>query len=129
MNRFRLGLAVLVALAGLKGQTLERAEALWKQHQYEAANSAFRELVKAHPKNPDYRVRWGRLFLDRFNSDEAGKLFQEALEIQKNHAGALLGLALVAADGFEAKAAEYAEQALASDPKLTEAQVLLARLA
>jgi tetratricopeptide (TPR) repeat protein len=74
-------------------------------------------------------VRWGRLFLERFNKAEAANLFQEALEIKKDHAGALLGLALVAADGFEGKAVELAELALQSDPKLTEARVLLAKLA
>jgi tetratricopeptide (TPR) repeat protein len=119
----------LFVVAALHAQTLERAEALWKLHEYDAANSAFRELVKAHPKNPDYKVRWGRLFLDRFNGAEAAKLFDEAIQIKKDHAGALLGLALVAADGFEAKAVEFAGQALAADPKLTEARVLLARLA
>jgi tetratricopeptide (TPR) repeat protein len=95
-------------LTSLHGQTLERAESLWKLQNYDAANSAFRDLVKAHPKNADYRVRWGRLFLDRFNTAEAAKLFEEALVIKKDHPGALLGLALVAADGFEAKAVEYA---------------------
>ena len=59
-----------------------------------------RTLVKAHPKNADYKVRWGRLLLERFNTADAADLFQEALEIKKDHAGALLGLALVAADGF-----------------------------
>src|SRR5713101_1569049 len=125
----RLCVSAVSSLLVLHSQTLDRAEALWKQHEYDAANQAFRDLVKAHPKNPDYRVRWGRLFLDRFNPAEAAKLFGEALVIKKDHPGALLGLALVAADGFEAKAVEYAEQALAADPKLIEARVLLARLA
>ena len=56
-------------------------------------------------------------------------LFQEALEIKKDHAGAMLGLALVAADDFENKAVELANEALKIDPKLLEAQELLARLA
>ena len=46
-----------------------------------------------------------------------------------DYAPALLGLALVAADGFEGKAAELAQRALESDPKLVEAQELLARVA
>ena len=50
-------------------------------------------------------------------------------ELKKDHAGALLGLALVAAEDFESVAAELAHKALASDPKLVEAQELLARLA
>lgn len=122
-------LLLLFCAAALYGQTLERAEALWKQHQYKDANDAFRALVGANPKNPDYRVRWGRLLLERFNKADAAGLFQEALELKQNDAGALLGLALVAADGFESKAVEYARAALKADPKLLEAQELLARLA
>lgn len=124
-----LCIAALIGLTSLQAQTLERAESLWKLHNYDAANSVFRDLVRSHPRNADYRVRWGRLFLERFNPAEAAKLFEEALIIKKDHAGALLGLAMVAADGFEVKAVEYAQQALAADPKLIEARVLLARLA
>jgi tetratricopeptide (TPR) repeat protein len=119
----------VICLASLHGQSLERAEALWKARNYQAANDAFRALVKAHPSNPDYKVRWGRLYLDHFQPRDAAQLFQEALVIQKDHAGALVGLALVAADDFEGKAVELAERALAADPKLIEARVLLARLA
>lgn len=106
-----------------------RAEGLWGLVLYKDANDQFRLAVDQAPKNPDYRVRWGRLFLERFNPDDAGKLFTEALAIKENHPGALLGLALVASDGFDAKAVELAEKALAADPKLVEAQELLASLA
>ena len=116
MRTPRLLTCAVICLASLCGQTLDRAEQLWKSHDYQGANNAFRELVKANPKNPDYRVRWGRLFLDRFNNEEAAKLFAEALAIKKDHPGALLGLALVAADGFEGKAVELAGQAVAADP-------------
>ncbi len=105
------------------------AEALWRAHDYKGANNAFRAAVAVHPKDPDLRVRWGRLFLERYNPKEAGGLFQEALAIDKNNAGALLGLALIAAANYDAKAADLAHKALSADPKLTEAQELLARLA
>src|SRR5579864_180205 len=119
----------VICLAPLHAQTLQQAEALWKARDYQGANAVFRELVKARPSNPDYRVRWGRLYLDHYQPDEAARLFLEALEIKKDHPGGLLGLALVAADKFDAKSAELAEQALVADPKLAEARVLLARLA
>ena len=125
----RLCASAVICLLCVQAQTLERAETFWKQQQYDAANADFRALVTAHPKNPDYRVRWGRLFLERFNGAEAAKLFEEALQIKKDDAGALLGLALVAAEDFEGKAVELAQEALVADPKLTEARVLLARLA
>ncbi|MGI8988415.1 MAG: tetratricopeptide repeat protein [Bryobacteraceae bacterium] len=123
-------LAVFCLLAACApAQSLQRAEALWKARNYREANNAFRALVAANPKNPEYRVRWGRLFLERFNAEEAAKLFQEALEIKKDDAAALLGLALVAAEDFEGKAEKLAEAAAEADPKLFEARELMARLA
>jgi tetratricopeptide (TPR) repeat protein len=113
----------------LGAQTLDRAESLWKQGLYRDANDAFRALVAANPKNPDYRVRWGEFFLARFQPPDAAALFQEALELKEDHPRALLGLAQIAAEGFEGRAAELARKALAADPKLLEAQELLARLA
>jgi tetratricopeptide (TPR) repeat protein len=121
--------AVLLLAGVLHAQTLERAESLWRSKNYAAANDAFRALERSNPKNPDYKVRWGRLLLERFNRADAAALFKEALEINPKHAGATLGMALVAADGFEGAAAELARKALEYDPKLTEAQELLARLA
>lgn len=120
---------LLLAVSGACAQTIDRAEALWRAKQYKEAGQAFESLVKIEPKNADYKVRYGRLLLERFNPGDAAALFQEALTIKKDHPGALLGLALVAADGFEGKAAELAQLALAADPKLLEAQELLARLA
>jgi tetratricopeptide (TPR) repeat protein len=126
---WRLPVSALVVVIVASAQSLESAEKLWKQRRFEEANNSFRALAKAQPANADIRVRWGRLLLERFNRAEAADLFREALELNENHAGALMGLALVAADGFESKAVELAEQALKNDAKLVEARELLARLA
>jgi len=125
----RTGALALVASLLVSAQTLEQAEALWKARRYQDANEVFKALVEKNPKNPDYKVRWGRMYLDHWQSDVAEDLFNEALEIKKDHAGALLGLALIAADGYEHAAADLAHKAIESDPKLVEAQELLARLA
>jgi cellulose synthase operon protein C len=106
-----------------------RAEGLWGIERYQEANDQFRDLVKQTPKNAEYRVRWGRLFLERFNKDEAQGLFKEALEIDKDNAPAYLGLALVEAEGFSKKAVEDAEKAAQLAPKLFEAHEVLAFLA
>ena len=128
--RRTMGIAALALFAGaLCAQTLEQAESLRKARRYSEANEIFKQLVAQHPENPDYRVRWGRLYLEHWQPNVAADLFNEALQIKKDHAGALLGLALVAEDGFEARAADLAKKALESDPKLLEAQELLARLA
>src|SRR5215211_5710281 len=118
----KICLVPLLLASGIYAQTIERAEAQWKARQYDAARNTFEALVKTYANNPDYKVRYGRLLLERFNPVQAAGLFQEALAIKKDHAGALLGLALVAADGFESKAGDLARAALAADPKLVEAQ-------
>ena len=106
-----------------------QAEGLWGIGDFTGANNAYKRAVAVEPKNPEVRVRWGRLFLERFNPPDAENLFKEALEINENSASAYLGLALVAAEGYSSKAAEAAEKALKLDPKLVEAQELLAKVA
>jgi len=105
------------------------AEGLWGVEQYKDANEAFRAAVKNNPKNAKYRVRWGMLFLERFVPAEAGGLFSEALEIDKNNSDAYLGLAKVAALEYGSKAVEYAKKAADLNPRMFEAHELLAFLA
>lgn len=121
--------AGLLACLCLAESPLERAERLWAARDYQEANEAFRAAVQAAPRDANVRVRWGRLFLDRFNPAEAEKLFTEALAINPKHAGAMLGMALVAAESYDQKAVAMAEEALKVDPALREARQLLAKLA
>jgi tetratricopeptide (TPR) repeat protein len=106
-----------------------RAEALWGLRDLQGAKNQFEIALKQQPKNADVRVRFGRLLFEGLNTAEAQTLFKEALEIDPKNAGALLGSAVVAAEEFDQKAVELAEQALQVDPKLVEAQELLAKLA
>lgn len=108
---------------------LDRAEGLWRAHDYESAKNVFETLVKAHPENAVYKVRFGRLFLERFNPADAASLFSEALAIDPRNAPALLGLALVADENFSGSASDLAHKAMALDPKLLEGRELLAKLA
>ena len=106
-------LAVLAVLA-VPAQTLQQAETLWKQRKFgtdqqgnPGANDIFRALVELYPTNADIRVRWGRMFLDHGGQNDiqnAADLFNEALAIKKDHAGAEMGLALIAADEFSGNA-------------------------
>src|SRR5271156_2810352 len=77
-----------------------RAEGLWGTERYQEANDQFRDLVKQSPKNANYRVRWGHLFFERFNNEEAHNLFEEALKIDDKNAQAYLGIAEVETEGF-----------------------------
>jgi cellulose synthase operon protein C len=106
-----------------------QAEGWWGLHNYSSANDAFRAAVKARAKDPKPRIRWGRMYLEHYQPGDAADLFGEALEIDKDNADALLGMALVASDSFEAKAIEYAEKALKANPKLVEAHEVIARVA
>ena len=107
---------------------LLQGEGFWALGDFKTANDAFRAAVKARPKDPGPRVRWGRLFLDHYQASDAQDLFKEALEINKDYAPALLGMALVAGENYEAQAIQFAEQALKADPKLVEAQEVISRV-
>ena len=50
--------------------------------------------------------------LERFKPGDAANLFQEALKIDPNYAPAYLGLARVAAEGYDKKAVDFAHEAL-----------------
>jgi tetratricopeptide (TPR) repeat protein len=127
-GRTNEALACYTALSGRRDAHMI-AEGLWGLGLYQEANTAFRQAVAINPKSAEIRTRWGRLFLERYNGVEAEKLFKEALELQPDYPPALVGMAIAAAEHFEAKATEFAEQALKADPKNLEAQEVLARLA
>ena len=132
-GRSRIGrsltVAALISASCVCAQTLQQAEQLWKARDYNGANEIFRVLVEREPNNAQYRVRWGRMFLDHFQPADAAGLFDEALKIDPKNAQAMLGKALIAADDYGGNAASLARKALEADPKLVEAQELLARLA
>lgn len=113
-------------------QTLQQAQDLWKQHELMKANEIFRQLVDREPNSAEYRVLWGRLFLEHAKPDDiqtASDLFNEALKLHKDYAPALVGLALIDAAIYGSKANALAQKAVESDPKCVEAYELLARLA
>ena len=140
MTATRPGAVLFLVVLAIPAQTLQEAENLWKQRKFGAesnngnpgANEVFRDLVAKYPDDPRYRVRWGRMFLDHGAGDDiqnASDLFREALTIKKDDADAELGLAIIASDEFSGNAEKLAHQALEWNPKLLEAQELLARIA
>jgi cellulose synthase operon protein C len=113
------------------GEVLLRAEGYYGLRDYTRANLEFKAGEAKNPKDPNLKARWGRLLIEPFNKNykDAADLFQEAIAIEKTHAGALYGMALAASNGFESKASEFAKEALAAEPTLVEAQELMAQLA
>ena len=106
-----------------------RAEGYWGLEQYDQANEQFRIATSQPGATALSKVRWGRLLHDRFNDKDAVDLFHEALTVDPNNAEAYVGLALVSAAGFDGKTTEYAQKAIALDPKSVGAHEVMAGLA
>jgi len=106
-----------------------QAEGYWGIRDYKAANDMFRDAVKQKPKDASLRDRWGFLFLERYNPPEANTLFAEATAIDDKNAMAALGMAMVAAAGFQSNANGFAQRALSLDPKLYQAHEVMAQVA
>jgi tetratricopeptide (TPR) repeat protein len=110
------------------GDAYFRAEGFWGLEEWDRANEQFRLATQPADSQALYKVRWGRLLYERFNSADAADIFREALAKDPSNAEAYVGLAMVFADNFDGKAAEYCAKAIALDPKLAEAHELLAQL-
>ena len=68
----RLGLLALAVHLAVSAQTLEQAEAFWQTRDFDSANNTFRALVAQHPEHLEYKVLWGRMFMDHGGRDELG---------------------------------------------------------
>jgi tetratricopeptide (TPR) repeat protein len=110
------------------GDAYRMAEGYWGLGDYEKAKSEF-EVAVGMAKSPAlWHVRYGMLFHERFNNEEAAKLYEEALTIDPNSALAYLGLAELSAEGFDDKAADYISRAIVLEPKMLEAHEFLANM-
>ncbi|WP_425154488.1 tetratricopeptide repeat protein [Candidatus Palauibacter sp.] len=89
---------------------------------------AYEEAIEADPGNPEARIDLGILFLDKYDSFEAGPLIDEALARNPVHPRALLAKARRAKFDGSSEALELAEQSLETNPDFTEARAFLARL-
>ena len=105
-----------------------KAEAARALGDRRGANAYFQTAVREYPEDPAVRTRWGRLFLETHQDNDAAKLFQESLELDSAHVPAILGLAEISAERFDDRAREWAEQALDLEPESIAAHLLLARM-
>ncbi len=104
------------------------AEAARALRDFKTANAHFQAALKQYPKDASVRVRWGQLFLDTHQADEAVKLFLEALKMDPDNVPAKLGLASVSADRYESKARQWVKEILGADPENVPARLLVARM-
>ena len=105
-----------------------RAEAARALGDYRGANEAFRQAVQQAPDDAGIRARWGFLFLDTHQANDAVQLFNESLERDPNYVPAKLGLAQVAAGRFEDRARGYLDEVLSADRDNVPALLLYARM-
>ncbi len=83
-----------------------RAEALWALNDLQGANTAFQDAVTAEPMNAMHRVRWGELYMQTYQYQEAFGLFSEALEIEPENAWANFGAARALSQGADNEAVD-----------------------
>ncbi|MBI4459266.1 MAG: tetratricopeptide repeat protein [Acidobacteria bacterium] len=104
------------------------AAALAELGRFKEANEVYRDAVATYSENASLRVNWGLLFLQKHNPADAEGLFREALELNTNHTGALLGMAELAAGRWESQAPGTLNRALQINPNLLKARVMLAKI-
>ncbi len=106
-----------------------QAEAAWRTADVQRANRAFRQAVRTNQRSVYARSRWGRLFLETHQHDEALRLFREALELSPNDVHARLGLAHVYTEQFAGEAEPIVDAVLKDEPAAVEGHLLRARMA
>jgi len=111
------------------GDAFARAEGYWGLDRVADANVQFRIAEKNAQWPAETKTEWGLMFLSHHKAGDAATLFAEAVAADEKYAPAYLGIARAAAQGFDTRAPEAAEQALQHDPKLYQAHELLAFLA
>ena len=89
---------------------------------------AYDEAIAADPGDLDIRVSQGELFLKRYNGSEARATFEDVLQVNPQHAGALLGLAATLRFEGSSGVRELAERSLEVNPNYTSARVFSAKL-
>ncbi len=108
---------------------LLQAEGRWGLRDYKGSFALFDALERARPKDVTVKVRFGMMLLDHYQAGDAQEKFGGALDLDEKCASAMLGMARVAAEGYQPKAAEFATKALELEPKLYEAQEVMAQVA
>jgi tetratricopeptide (TPR) repeat protein len=92
-----------------------RAEAAWALGDYKSANEWFREALRLQPASALLRVRWGELYVDTHQDNEAYKLFSEALQQEPTNAWAQLGAGQVLLGQFAKQANTHLDAVLTND--------------
>ncbi|MGM0556514.1 MAG: tetratricopeptide repeat protein [Myxococcota bacterium] len=120
-NFFNNGLLETSRELVLLGRAMELLES------YSDANYAYEQAYKRDDENVDGLVEWGELFMSKYNIGDARQCFEDALKVNENHPGALLGMARVEMESsnYYDKARAYLDRAAKAAPD--DPRVLLTR--
>ncbi len=86
------------------------------------------EAIAADPGYQRPRVLLGELFLAKYNSLDAGPMFQDVLQANPDHADALLGMARRAQFDGSSEALDLVRRSLGTNPNHVAARAFLSRL-
>jgi tetratricopeptide (TPR) repeat protein len=111
------------------GRLLRAARAARGLGEFRDANALFRQAAASTPDDPAVNTAWGDLFLEKHNRADAIRSYRTALRADGNWAPAHVGIARAMLDDNPPAAREAAERAIAIDPDLVPAHLLLAELA
>lgn len=84
-----------------------QAEAAWALGDPREANRWYQEAARQRPEDAMVRVRWGDLYADTYQDEEALKLYREALNLDPKNSYAGVGAARVLAEGFLTESWQY----------------------
>ena len=87
------------------------AEAAWALGDLQSANDYFKTATGLAPDSAPLRTRWGELYVDTYQYQEALTLFDEALQLDPDYGYAQIGAASVLASNFDPEALAYLEKA------------------
>ncbi len=114
------------------GDVAIQAEISWALGDLKNANSLFQSAVKLRPDDARIRLRWGDLFMQTYQYQDALDLFSEALELEPDNAFASVAVSRALVERFESDAVKHLEPVLANNAAPAgarlQATLLLARL-
>lgn len=106
-----------------------QAEASWALGDVRRANNLFATAVTQSPDDPHIRTRWGYLYLETYQDQEAADLFREAREIDFNYQPARIGLAAAVTAQFRGDVQDEVVDVFEDNATNTRALLILAKLA
>ena len=96
--------------------------------EFERANNLFRDITAVAGNDADVQTAWGELLLEKHNRADAARSFRAALQGNRRHAPAYLGLARAMLDDDADASRQLAQRALTLNSSLVPAIVFMAEL-